>query len=208
MQVATKNKTAKSVEWRVPGIMGGNTVPGWEDQQGSIVRRVVLWLYNTQVREVDTTLPARLKEEMPTILLKANRAYLWAVGHVGSRSIWSVLPEYFLKTREQMAEATNSMRGFLGSEAVTYDPDAYCPLNEVRAAWKKWALEQNISPIPKWVPDVYMAPLEARGCRVGSELLAYPRFGCGSRSRRLYVRGLDLAANVQEHDENADPNIQ
>lgn len=210
MQVATKNKTAQSVDWKVPGIMGGNTVPGWEDQQGSIVRRIVLWLFNTPVDTVDTTLSTRLLLEMPALLLKANKAYLEAVARVGTRSIWhpGVLPLYFHKTREEMAEMTNTMRGFLASEAVVYDAEVYCPLTDVRAAWKRWVQDRNI-PMPRWVPDTYEAPLKARGLRIANESRVYPRTSCGIKGRRQFVVGMDVRANMeQENDENADPNHQ
>lgn len=208
--MATKNKTAQRVEWKVPGIMSGNAVPGWEDQQGSIVRRIVLWLFNTAVVEQDTQLSSKLEREMPAVLLKANKGYLWAVQHVGGRGIWAsgVLPPYFHTTREEMAEMVNSMRGFLGSDMVVFDPTFYCPLSEVRSAWNRWVQDRNISPKPRWTSDLYTGPLQQKGLTLAKDSLAYPRSGTSSRTKRQYVRGMDLSANVQEDDENADPNAE
>ena len=211
-QVATKNKTAKPVQWKVPGILGGNAVPGWEDQQGSIVRRIVLVLFDVPVIDVDTQLHNKLAAELPSIMLKANRAYHWAVRMVGERSIWArgVLPEYFHRTKDNMAETVNSMRGFLGSEMCKFQEEFYCPLPEVRDSWQRWMRDRNINPKPRWTPDLYKGPLEARGLRLEKGRKSYPRVatGCGRKTGE-WVMGMDLTANMEEEDEeNRDPNSQ
>ena len=210
-QVAAKNKTAKSIEWKVPGIMGGNNVPGWEDQQGSIIRRIVLWLFNTPIQHVDTRLPQKLTEEMPALLVKCNKAYHWAVEFVGARSIWDrgVLPTYFHTSKEEMAETVNSMRGFLASDMVVLDPTYYCPLGDMRTAWSKFVQERNLGK-SRWGKDLYHGPLLAKHCSVVTESRRYPRYGTATKTKRQYVVGLDLATNIQddENDENLDPNMQ
>ena len=207
LQVAKKHKTATSEKWKVPGIMGGNAVPGWEDQQGSIVRRIMLFLFNTPVVEVDTMLPSKLLAELPIILVKSNKAYIEAVRIVGSRSIWAngILPQYFHNTRAEMAQIVNSMQGFLASDVVQYDPTYYCPLSELKSAWQKWVADMNISPKPTWKPDLYMNPLQARQLRIAKEYRVYPR-GTGSGSRQQYVIGVDLTSEVASGNENFDPN--
>lgn len=212
MQVAKKHKTACGVKWRVPGILGGNAVPGWEDQQGSIVRRILLFQFLRPVTEVDTFLPAKLLAEMPALLLKSNRAYLAARQHVGTRSIWArgVLPAYFHRTRDEMAQIVNSMRGFLSSESVVYNPAYYCPLSEIQSAWTKWVVEQHITPRPRWSVDLYTGPIEARGLTiVKTAVKVYPRSDHGSRSRTKWVLGIDLASEVEDDPdaENQDPNV-
>ena len=44
--VAEKHKTAQMVEWKVPGIIAGNEVPGWIDNAGSISRRIVVFQFD------------------------------------------------------------------------------------------------------------------------------------------------------------------
>lgn len=206
-----KNKTAESVQWKVPGIMGGNNVPGWEDQQGSIIRRIVLWRFDIPVERADTQMPEKLQKELPALILKCNKAYRQQVQRVGDRSIWDngVLPTYFHKTKEEMAETVNSMRGFLASDVVTYGADFYCPLPDIRAAWKKWMTERNI-PLPRWHTDLYTGPLHMKRCRIDTTPRVYPRQGHSSRRKGQFVVGLDLTANVQDDDpdeENQDPNF-
>lgn len=185
--------------------MGGNAVPGWEDQQGSIVRRIVLFLFSRPLQNVDTTIPIKLKAELPSLLVKCNRAYLEAVQFVGERSIWrtGILPPYFHATQEEMAQIVNSMRGFLASEAVSYGAELYCPLSELQAAYSTYIKDHNISPRPAWRPDLYKGPLEAKGLHLQTVSKEYPR-GSGQRKRSKFVLGIDLAADFD--DENTEPN--
>lgn len=214
LTVAKKHKTACGIKWKVPGIMGGNAVPGWEDQQGSIIRRIALFDFTRAIETVDTLLPAKLQAEMPSLVLKCNRAYLCAAQEVGSRSIWAsgVLPAYFHKTRQDMAQIVNSMKGFLASDAVRFGPHSvvYCPLTEVQSAWTKWIIEQNISPRPRWSQDLYTGPMEAMGLAIVKNVSkVYPRLSHGSRTRGKFVLGVDLASEFGddgEDEENQDPN--
>lgn len=208
MTVAKKNKTATGVTWTVPGIMGGNAVPGWEDQQGSIIRRIVLFIFSKTVRQVDTQLTVKLLAEMPALILKCNRAYLDAVEKVGDRQIWDVLPAYFKTTQRDMAKMVNSMHGFLESEAVQYSDSYYCALTDMSKSWSKWVTEQHISPKPRWTADLYSGPIEVKGLRIVKESRRWPR-DTGPRRKANYVVGVELAENVvmEDDEENCDPNM-
>lgn len=204
--VAKKHKTATGIKWRVPGIMGGNAVPGWEDQQGSIVRRIVLFSFVKAVENVDTTIPDKLSAEMPRLLVKCNRAYLEAVEEVGTRSIWArnILPQYFHTTKDEMSQIVNSMRGFLSSkDLVKTSPDLYCPLSEVKAAYFDFVRDHNIRPVPRWTPDLYKGPLEAKGLRLRTMTKEYPQQS-GVRKRGDFVMGMDLIRNMKDDGEEQD----
>ena len=47
VSVAVKNKTAVSIEWKVPGVLGGNEVPRWKDNSGSVLRRILAWNFSS-----------------------------------------------------------------------------------------------------------------------------------------------------------------
>lgn len=202
LQVAKKNRTPGGQRWTVPGIMGGNAVPGWEDQQGSIVRRIVLFLFMIPIQRVDTTLADKLLQEMPSLLLKCNRAYLHAVEVVGTRSIWDVLPPYFHANRNNMAAVVNSMHGFLASDDVVIRSDLFCQLSDIHKGWQQWVKDQNISPRPRWTADLYTGPIQSRGLRLVKDRRAYR--GTRPKVAVQFVEGVDLAANVadDEGDEN------
>jgi len=76
VSVAVKNKTASSMVWKVPGVLAGNEVPNWQDNSGSVLRRILAWNFTKQVREADPHLDKKLEKEMPLILLKCVRGYL------------------------------------------------------------------------------------------------------------------------------------
>lgn len=186
--------------------MGGNAVPGWEDQQGSIVRRIVLFNFVKAVENVDTTIPDKLTAEMPCLLVKCNRAYLQAVREVGTRSIWArnVLPQYFHTTKDEMSQIVNSMRGFLGSrDLVKTSPDLYCPLVEVKAAYFEFVRDHNIRPVPRWTTDLYRGPIQAKGLRLRTMTKEYPQQS-GVRKRGDFVVGMDLVRNMKDTGEDED----
>ncbi len=52
MSLNVKNKITKNIEnWVVPGIMAGNEVFGYTDAAGSIVRRIVLFMFKRKIKK-------------------------------------------------------------------------------------------------------------------------------------------------------------
>ena len=49
VSIAVKHEKAQSFEWTVPGILGGNEVPNWRDNSGSILRRVLTVDFTKQI---------------------------------------------------------------------------------------------------------------------------------------------------------------
>ena len=76
MSVARKFKNAISIQWKTPGMLGGNEVPNWKDNSGSVLRRVVPWNFTRQVIDADPHLENKLELEIPAIMAKCLRAYL------------------------------------------------------------------------------------------------------------------------------------
>jgi phage/plasmid-associated DNA primase len=103
VSVAVKNKTAVSIEWNVPGVLGGNEVPNWKDNSGSVLRRILPWNFSKQVRDADPQLDEKLNRELPIILLKCVKAYLDYSNKYRDKDIWNVVPEYFKKIQKQVA---------------------------------------------------------------------------------------------------------
>jgi len=60
VSVARKNESALSMQWKTPGILGGNEVPNWKDNSGSILRRLATWNFARQVSEADPHLDDKL----------------------------------------------------------------------------------------------------------------------------------------------------
>jgi phage/plasmid-associated DNA primase len=141
--INVKNRTAFSKVWKVPGALAGNEVPSWCDNSGSIARRIVLFDFSKSVTNGDMRLADKLASELPSILMKCNRLYLDAVSKWSTTNIWTVLPKYFLHTRDEMAQSTNVLEAFLSSEDVIVQDGAFCSLDDFKSALKVFATQNN-----------------------------------------------------------------
>jgi len=141
--INVKNRTAFSTQWTVPGILAGNEVPSWADNSGSIQRRIVLFDFPKAVVNGDMKLADKLQAEMPSILLKCNRLYLDAVAKWSTENIWTVLPAYFLSTRNELAATTNVLEAFVTSEQVVLDKNGYMTMDDFKMALRTFATANN-----------------------------------------------------------------
>lgn len=165
ISVAEKFKTAKSVVWKTPGIFAGNRPLGYEDNQGSIARRIILFVFGKEVKSADTRLGKKLQKEIPMILYKGNLAYLEAVNKYGKRDIWKALPKYFLDTRNDMASQTNPLIHFLASDAVILGENQKCRQRIFTQYFNEHIRENNLKK-PAWKKDFYLGPFGNKEIKV------------------------------------------
>lgn len=192
-QVSVKHKTAFTLDkWTVPCIFAGNEVPNFVDNAGSIHRRFLVFAFNKMVTNGDMRLGDKLKTELPAILVKCNRAYLEAVRDHGSKNIWTVLPPYFHNTRNELAQAVNSVEAFLASDGVVKGPDLACPLAEFRKKWRFFAESTGYN-INGKVSDktMFRTPLERNGLSIEKRATCVWRDSEYTNSE--FVVGADLA---------------
>lgn len=147
LQLAIKYQESQTVEWKVPGIMAGNEVPGWVDNSGSIGRRLVLFEFMRKVANGDMHLRHKLRREMPALLLKANRAYHEAVRACAADNVWTHLPEYFKRTKADLTEETNPIQHFMASGKLRFERDAYMPMDVLKRAFQAHCDENNFKRI-------------------------------------------------------------
>jgi phage/plasmid-associated DNA primase len=189
IQVNVKFQKAFATEWSTPGILAGNEVPLWVDSGGSIQRRVLLFDFIKTVVNADMKLDEKLDTEAPYILVKCNRAYLEAARAHGHKNIWTVVPDYFLKLRAQMAETTNVLAAFMVSTEVRKGNDLYCPESEFKSALRAFA-SVNGYPVPKITADYYRTG--------GVKTVTETREWMGRARRQKYIVGLELVSAEQE----------
>ena len=110
----------------------------------------------------------RIETEMPAILVKCNRAYLDAARKWGHRNIWTTLPAYFHLTRAELAQAVNSVEGFLLSDELERGPELFCRFRDFRDAWKAFAQRNNYQgSLNKTITmSLFRTPFEKHGLRV------------------------------------------
>tara|TARA_R110001606_G_scaffold398023_1_gene576065 strand:+ start:93 stop:1535 length:1443 start_codon:yes stop_codon:yes gene_type:complete len=172
VSIAVKHEKAKSIEWKTPGILGGNEVPNWKDNSGSVLRRLLPWNFGKQVKEADPQLEDRLDDEIPIILLKCVRAYLDYAQKYTNQDIWNVVPKYFKAIQTQVAMVTNSLQNFLASEKVKYGADLFCPQKLFTQMFNQHCQENNLGKF-KFNPDFYAGPFSTRDIEVRLEAVTY-----------------------------------
>ena len=163
VQVAVKNKTASSVEWRAPGLMAGNEVPCFADSQGSVARRLIVFDFTVPVvTGADMRLGDKLGTELAAILVKCNRAYLEASQRFGHESIWNNVPAYFIETRSSLTAAVNSLEAFMTSGDVVLGADQYCIFQSFKASLKVFEQNNNYKH-QRFTSDFFATSFATRG---------------------------------------------
>jgi hypothetical protein len=172
VSVAVKNKTAVSIEWNVPGVLGGNEIPNWKDNSGSVLRRILTWNFSKQVRDADPQLDEKLNKELPIILLKCVRGYLDYSNKYRKKDIWNVVPEYFKKIQKQVAMVASSLHNFLESTLIKYDKDLFVPQKLFVQVFNQHCQANNLGR-HKFTQDFYAGPFSSRDIEVREEVVTY-----------------------------------
>jgi len=172
VSVAVKNKTAVSIEWNVPGVLGGNEVPNWKDNSGSVLRRILPWNFAKQVRDADPQLDEKLNRELPIILLKCVKAYLDYSNKYRDKDIWNVVPEYFKKIQKQVAMVASTLHNFLESTNIIYGKDLFVPQKLFVQVFNQHCQANNLGK-HKFNQDFYAGPFSSRDIEVRDEVVTY-----------------------------------
>ena len=170
--IAVKNKTAVSIEWNVPGVLGGNEVPNWKDNSGSILRRILPWNFTKQVREADPQLDEKLNRELPIILLKCVRGYLDYSNKYRNRDIWNVVPKYFEIIKKQVAMVASTLTNFLESTSIKFGDELCVPQTIFVQMFNQHCSANNLGK-PKFNQDFYIGPFSSRDIEVREEIVKY-----------------------------------
>lgn len=192
VSVARKNETALSFQWKTPGILGGNEIPNWKDNSGSILRRLATLNFGRQIAPdvADPNLEYKLEKEMPAIICKCLRAYLEYSQRYAGKDIWNVLPKYFKNIQNQVATVTNPLQHFLCSEKFKYDPNLFVPQKVFVAFFNQHCRENNLG-THKFNQDFYAGPFSAKELEVRVESKLYAGV---TYSTQPFVFGVDFVA--------------
>lgn len=197
VQVNVKHKKAFMCEWNVPMALAGNEVPGWADNGGSIQRRIVVFEFKKPVSGGDMKLGVKLNTELPYILRKCNKAYLDMARKHSDVNIWSVLPSYFIDTRDALARATNFIVNFMASDAVVIGPDEVCTFADFKQALKEHAAMNSLTQ-KQLTDDVFVGPFAKYGVRdVGMQTLEYN----GSKLTSGFLKGCSLRIFARQQEQ-------
>lgn len=165
VSIAIKGQKPKNMRWNTPGILGGNEVPTWKDNSGSVIRRLMTWNFSKQIKEKDTDpmLDVKLETELPAIIQKCIRGYLEYAQKYQGEDIWNVIPEYFANVRKQIATITNPLEHYLESDAIILGnhETVKIPLKIFKERFKRYCEANNLGR-PRFNPDFYIGPFSSR----------------------------------------------
>ena len=191
VSIARKNEKALSMQWNVPGILAGNEVPGYRDNSGSVLRRLVTWNFGRQVMDADPHLDQKLDAEIPHILMKCIEAYLDYAERYSDQDIWNVLPDYFKTVQNEVAKLTNPLQHFLCSEKVVYGSDKFVP-QKIFVQMFNQHCQENLLGRCRFNPDTYAGPFSAREIEVRNETCEYKG---SALTAQPIIYGLDVVVS-------------
>jgi len=191
VSIAVKNKTAMSFEWKVPGVLGGNEIPNWKDNSGSVLRRILPWNFGKQVQDADPQLDEKLHNELPIILLKCVRGYLDYSNKYRNKDIWNVVPKYFKTIQKQVAMVASSLTNFMESTYVIISEDSFVPQKEFVAKFNQHCKENNLGS-HKFHQDFYAGPFSSHDIEVRNDTVKYRGRICKNQP---IIYGLDIVSD-------------
>lgn len=206
LQVAEKHKVAKSIVWNVPGMLAGNEVPQYTDNSGSISRRLMVFKFDKKVTKGDTRLGKKLEKELSYIMQACSKGYLEAIDKYGSSDIWDIVPSYFKKTKDDMAENTNALMHFLKSDRVKLGPERYVRSKVFVSAFNEHCRENNLGLI-KWCSDYYIGPFSVLKIELKKDIRRrYPNIPGARTYHGLFMFGVDIVSDLDNNiNEYEDP---
>jgi len=188
VQVNVKHEKAFMCSWDVPMALAGNEVPGWADNGGSIQRRIIVFEFKKPVRGGDMKLGMKLNSELPNILKKCNKAYLDMAEKYSDVNIWTVLPEYFINTRDALARATNFIENFMASNMLILGEDEYCTFKDFKTALREHSSENGLH-TRQLTDNVFDNPFEKfKIQKLGIQKMLYN----GTLHEEEFIRGCSL----------------
>jgi phage/plasmid-associated DNA primase len=213
VSISIKHKTAEFVQWKIPGIMAGNDNPGYIDNGGSLARRFATFAFLRPVdkKKSDPELGKKIKLEIPIILKKSVKAYLQTVNDNRGKDIWAILPQYFKKHRDELAEQTNGLIYFLRSEDyVEFGKTNYCKMNDFVTQYSQFC-KTNSYLAKKMNKNLFQGPFYnlsiEKGYKVGLQI--NPTID-GKIHKGKYLMGIrlkDPSENVSDSENEYDEEI-
>ena len=116
ISVARKNKTAISDQsWTAPLVFAGNYLPDYNDNSGSISRRLTVFAFNELVKERNTRLKDEIvAQELVPVIIRCLAAYRQTVAEKPSGDFWlTVAPPALRELQNDVKTETNPLTNFL-----------------------------------------------------------------------------------------------
>jgi phage/plasmid-associated DNA primase len=168
ISIARKNaKAISNREWKTPMVWAGNNFPeDYNDNAGSVSRRLVMALFLNKVDARDTQLKAKILEtELPTVLLRCIFAYRAKVTEIGSRDFWKCMPKALRDAQEEVKQESNPLANFLANGSsrcqILHEEGAVTPLIDLGKAYSNY-MEYDMKKLKQVIGSDFF-PIKAAG---------------------------------------------
>lgn len=140
-------------------IVVGQELAAFYNNQGNLARRLLIWTFKKRPDVVDTTLPQRILNDLPKIIVSFNRAYLALVRESTRRfpdtkEVSPLLPQYFKNQEIAMAGERNTLQAALHHEEYFVFAvnkaliTVYCPQQRFWDVYHRYCTDNRIRPEP------------------------------------------------------------
>ena len=206
VSVAIKHREAETITWTANLLFCGNVLfcgnelPNWADASGSMSRRLLMFLFDHKVTEVDPSLPEQMTRQVDCFLLRAALSYHKAVLAYAGCSIWSkvdgkpILSEQLHEFHESMVMLVHPLMNYLlssGEVELTHrNPEldaqqTYMPEEDFIVRFQTWC-KNRVGYKPVWDKDYYGSTFEEYGLSVREETRVYE----GMEAKMRYIFGI------------------
>jgi phage/plasmid-associated DNA primase len=76
VEISKKYEKSESMQWRGNLLIVGNEFAGWLNNQGNVVRRLLILMFTKRPAVVDEHLDEKIKADLPQEILMVTRGYL------------------------------------------------------------------------------------------------------------------------------------
>lgn len=222
INIPTKYSKSTSVQWKVPMFMCGNIYLSYQDDKGSISKRLAIFVFDKYVEDIDNSLKEKIiSTELPNIIVKSITAYWMLLDYIGNKGFWNVCPEYFKENRDNMNESTDYIHMFLSlgpdDNAWSIDnymyfikePDSIMLLEDFKKKFFNWMRFKHRNTSYKWTHD-YSA-FKRKGfeivrtkickvCQQESHINCCKYYDHANRTTRIVIKHIKCIENSSNHE--------
>ncbi len=156
--IVRKYKQPLTVVWSIHGGLAGNKLPNWQDNGGSLTRRVIVIEFLRRVAESDPHLFDKCCMRIDRFLKIVVSAYHDYVERYGGKSIKDCMPDKFLKSEKKALVELNVLGQFLSDTCDVVEfkesPNNFTTQADMLAVFQDFCRKQSIKP-PKFVYTFY-----------------------------------------------------
>lgn len=197
IKMATKFKMAKDTVWRAPGMWAGNVPMPFQNAHGNLRRRLSVVGYKKAVVNRIANLPDLLREELPYIMMRCNKAYRGLIDEFGVQADpWEIMNaldgEYFNEQASCLQAENDPLTAFVSNGELDFGDALYVPEHIFKERFFKFC-ERNGTKKPQWNTGMTAPVFAERKLVTVTAAMPYPPSNMSSEPEpRKFVTGCDF----------------